>query len=133
MQLSFHECRFNRVNFPNLNDIISIQRFYLKIGLTRAYTERFNNKSKEEDRRKDIRAGIDRKDRRDGGSALPFFRRAIKTCTVTKMPPMENALLRTASYFKRTGLVAVLYLLFSKPKSLTARSSCVLLVLRIRL
>ena len=33
----------------------------------------------------------------------------------TKMPvdTMENVLLRTASYFKRTGLVAVLYLLFS--------------------
>lgn len=37
---------------------------------------------------------------------------------------MENALLRTASYFKRTGLVAVLYLLFSStPKSLTASSA----------
>lgn len=37
---------------------------------------------------------------------------------------MENALLRTASYFKRTGLVAVLYLLFSgTPKSLTASSA----------
>jgi len=36
---------------------------------------------------------------------------------------IENALFRTAGYFKRTGLVAVLYLLFSgMPKSLTASS-----------
>lgn len=94
------------------------------------------NKSREENWRKD-RAGDRSKEIRDGGSASPLrlvFRRVIKTCTVTKMPPMENALLRTASYFKRTGLVAVLYLLFSAtPKSLTASSCVVLAILVLRI
>lgn len=49
-------------------------------------------------------------------TCIPRYRNAVDA--------MENALLRTASYFKRTGLVAVLYLLFTgTPKSLTA-SSC---------
>lgn len=66
------------------------------------------------------------------------FRWRWRAFPCTKKPPMrwENALLRTASYFKRTGLVAVLYLLFSAaPKSLTAssRPDLAFLVLRIRL
>lgn len=57
-------------------------------------------------------------------ACILWYQKAVDT--------MENALLRTASYFKRTGLVAVLYLLFTgMPKSLTASSARTLLRLSI--
>lgn len=100
-----------KIGFPRVRNALSRQRLSHNTVYHRRTRTRLVSLKCTTTARSVHRSTVQRRSR-----AFSGYQKAVDT--------MENALLRTASYFKRTGLVAVLYLLFSgTPKSLTASSA----------